>query len=221
MSRVTVYSTANCSFCNMTKVKLEQWNIPFDEIRIDQDPATMQEFATRTNGARTVPQILIDGNQIQGTGADRYGIAVTGRGLVRDLRLLENRVGGFYQGAVRTWAVIDRITVERNFIFGIGLGYRDVEFNAFAVPKGKRVARFEENLELVKRLWTEDSVTHHGETCILEDVRMNIRPIQRPHPPVWIAANNERAIRRAARLGDTWFINPHSTIGTLAEHMAA
>ena len=66
MSRVTVYSTANCSFCNMTKVKLEQWNIPFDDVRIDQDATAMEDFATRTNGARTVPQILIDGNPIGG-----------------------------------------------------------------------------------------------------------------------------------------------------------
>ena len=66
MSRVTVYSTASCSFCNMTKVKLEQWNIPFEEIRIDQDPVAMKDFVARTNGERTVPQILIDGAPIGG-----------------------------------------------------------------------------------------------------------------------------------------------------------
>lgn len=66
MSRVTVYSTAHCSFCNIAKVKLEQWNIPFAEVRIDSDPAAMKEFAEITNGARTVPQILIDGKPIGG-----------------------------------------------------------------------------------------------------------------------------------------------------------
>ena len=66
MSRVTVYSTASCGFCNMAKVKLDQWNIPFEEVRIDQDPAAMKDFVARTNGARTVPQILIDGNPIGG-----------------------------------------------------------------------------------------------------------------------------------------------------------
>ncbi|MBM85495.1 MAG: LLM class flavin-dependent oxidoreductase, partial [Rhodospirillaceae bacterium] len=67
-------------------------------------------------------------------------------------------------------------------IFGVGLGYRDVEFNAFGVAKGQRAARFEEYLTLVERLWTEDKVSHHSETCILEDVHMNIRPIQKPRP---------------------------------------
>lgn len=66
MSRVTVYSTAHCSFCSITKAKLEQWNIPFEEVRIDSDPAALSAFAKLTNGARTVPQILIDGKPIGG-----------------------------------------------------------------------------------------------------------------------------------------------------------
>ena len=66
MSRVTVYSTAHCGYCNMTKTKLEQWDIPFDEVRIDNDAAAMKEFAEVTQGARTVPQIVIDGKVIGG-----------------------------------------------------------------------------------------------------------------------------------------------------------
>ena len=66
MSRVTVYSTAHCGYCNMAKTKLDQWDIPFDEVRIDIDVAAMKEFAAVTNGARTVPQIVIDGKAIGG-----------------------------------------------------------------------------------------------------------------------------------------------------------
>lgn len=104
-------------------------------------------------------------------------------------------------------------------IFGVGLGYRDVEFNAFAVPRGKRVARFEEYLTLIERLWTEDSVSHCSDTCVLDNVRMNIRPVQTPRPPIWLAANNDPAIARAARMADCWFVNPHSTIETITRHM--
>ena len=117
-----------------------------------------------------------------------------------------------------TVATLD-IIAGGNFVFGIGLGYRDVEFDAFDVPKGKRVSRMVEYLDLVRRLWTEDSVTHHGETCRLDGVRMNIRPVQRPSPPVWIAANNDRAIQRAARIGDTWMVNPHSTTATIRRQL--
>lgn len=112
------------------------------------------------------------------------------------------------------------IVARGNFVFGVGLGYRDVEFDAFAVPKGERVRRFEEYLDLVKRLWTEESVTHESDTVKLDAVRMNVRPVQRPHPPIWVAANNERAIRRAARMGDAWYVNPHSTMDTIRRHLA-
>jgi alkanesulfonate monooxygenase SsuD/methylene tetrahydromethanopterin reductase-like flavin-dependent oxidoreductase (luciferase family) len=118
-----------------------------------------------------------------------------------------------------TVASMDVIARGR-FVFGIGLGYRDTEFDAFNVPKGTRVKRFVEYLDLVKRLWSEDSVSHESETCRLDGVRMNIRPVQKPYPPIWIAANNDRAIRRAARMGDAWFINPHSTIGTIRRQLA-
>jgi alkanesulfonate monooxygenase SsuD/methylene tetrahydromethanopterin reductase-like flavin-dependent oxidoreductase (luciferase family) len=117
-----------------------------------------------------------------------------------------------------TVATLD-VIAKGNFVFGVGLGYRDVEFDAFNVPRGKRVARFEECFELVKRLWTEDSLSHDGETCKLDGVRMNIRPVQKPYPPIWVAANNDRAVARAARIGDAWFINPHSTLDTIRRHL--
>lgn len=66
MSRVIVYSTATCGYCSMAKAKLDQWNIPFQEVRIDADAAAMTEFVEKTGGARTVPQILIDGTVIGG-----------------------------------------------------------------------------------------------------------------------------------------------------------
>lgn len=113
-----------------------------------------------------------------------------------------------------TIATLD-IICRGNFIFGIGLGYRDVEFDAFGVKKGERVKKFEVYLDLVKRLWTEESVSFESPECRLDNVRMNIRPVQKPCPPVWIAANNDPAIKRAARLGDSWFINPHAAIDTI------
>ncbi len=74
-------------------------------------------------------------------------------------------------------------------------------------------------LDLVQRLWTEDSVSYDSPECTLDNVRMNIRPVQSPRPPIWIAANNDPAIKRAARLGDSWFINPHAAIDTIARQM--
>ena len=66
MTRVTVYSTADCVFCARAKTMLDKWQIPFDEIRIDDSHDRMKEFVRVTNGARTVPQIFIDGKLIGG-----------------------------------------------------------------------------------------------------------------------------------------------------------
>ncbi len=66
VSRVIVYSTASCAFCERTKSMLQKWDIPFDEVRIDNDQGAMREFIEATNGARTVPQIVIDGEPIGG-----------------------------------------------------------------------------------------------------------------------------------------------------------
>jgi glutaredoxin 3 len=66
MTRVTVYSTGTCPYCTKAKMLLEKLNIPFKEIRIDQDRSAQREFLEVTNHARTVPQIIIDGKCIGG-----------------------------------------------------------------------------------------------------------------------------------------------------------
>ena len=66
MARLKVYSTAICPICDKTKSLLKKWRIQYDEVRVDQDRAALREFSQVTNGARTVPQITIDGNWIGG-----------------------------------------------------------------------------------------------------------------------------------------------------------
>ena len=117
-----------------------------------------------------------------------------------------------------TIATLD-IIARGNLIFGVGLGYRDMEFDAFNVPKGERVKRFETYLTLVQELWTGKPVTFEDATCKLNNVVMNIRPVQKPRPPIWLAANNDPAVRRAARMTDAWFINPHATLASLTRMM--
>ena len=104
-------------------------------------------------------------------------------------------------------------------VFGIGLGYRDVEYEAFGVDRRHRVPRFLESLELVTRLWTEDEVTFEGQHFRLTNATCTIRPVQKPHPPIWIAANNDEMVRRAGRLGYPWLVNPHATLTTLDRQM--
>lgn len=110
-------------------------------------------------------------------------------------------------------ATID-IMCGGKLVFGAALGYRDVEFQAFGSPKEQRGKRFEENLIAIKRLWTEDVVDMEGSHFTLAGASCSPKPLQDPHPPIWIGANADVAIKRAARLGDCWYINPHNRIDT-------
>ena len=101
-------------------------------------------------------------------------------------------------------ATLDQICQGR-LILGVGLGYRPEEFEAAGGAMSERVARFEEGLALMKRLWTEDSVTHHGRFYRVTDARPTARTYQKPHPRIWVAASTEAPIRRAARLGHSFF----------------
>ncbi len=66
MTRLKVYSTGICPICDKTKSLLVKCGIPYLEVRVDQNPEGLREFSQVTNGARTVPQITIDGNWIGG-----------------------------------------------------------------------------------------------------------------------------------------------------------
>ena len=112
-------------------------------------------------------------------------------------------------------ATLDAICGGR-FIFGIGLGYREEEFAAFGVEPSQRVGRMREALELIKLLWTEEEVEFNGRYYHVPKVKLATRPVQRPHPPIWVAANGNRAIRRAARWGYPWLVNPHATVSMVA-----
>lgn len=88
---------------------------------------------------------------------------------------------------------------------GIGVGgEHPKEFAALGVPVKERGARTDECLEALRRLWTQDHVVYRGRHFSFEDVSIVPRPVQRPHPPIWVTGRKESAMRRAARLGDGW-----------------
>jgi alkanesulfonate monooxygenase SsuD/methylene tetrahydromethanopterin reductase-like flavin-dependent oxidoreductase (luciferase family) len=104
-------------------------------------------------------------------------------------------------------------------ILGVALGYRDVEFKAFGTTQGERVRRLEENLVAIRRLWTEERVSMKASHFELDDVSLGMRPVQKPHPPIWMGANADPAIRRAARLADCWYIPPHNRVDTVLRQL--
>lgn len=101
-------------------------------------------------------------------------------------------------------ATMDVLTGGR-FRLTVALGYRPEEYAVFGVEDTEEaVGRLAEGVELIKRLWTEDSVTFGGDYHHVEDVSVNPKPLQDPRPPIYAGASNESSIRRAARIADGW-----------------
>jgi alkanesulfonate monooxygenase SsuD/methylene tetrahydromethanopterin reductase-like flavin-dependent oxidoreductase (luciferase family) len=111
------------------------------------------------------------------------------------------------------------IICDGRLVCGVGLGYRDVEYTVFGVERATRVSRFEEDLTLLKRLWTEEEVSCDGQHFRLDRARMTLKPVQRPRPPIWVAASSNAGIQRAARLGDAWTIAGYATLATLKQQV--
>jgi alkanesulfonate monooxygenase SsuD/methylene tetrahydromethanopterin reductase-like flavin-dependent oxidoreductase (luciferase family) len=98
-------------------------------------------------------------------------------------------------------AMLDNISRGRLDV-GFGRAFIPKEFDAFGVDMDDSRERFEEGVAVIKRLWTEDRVTHHGRFYAFDDVHLMPRPVQIPHPPIWIAAVlSEESFAAAGRQG--------------------
>jgi alkanesulfonate monooxygenase SsuD/methylene tetrahydromethanopterin reductase-like flavin-dependent oxidoreductase (luciferase family) len=106
-----------------------------------------------------------------------------------------------------------------NYILGVGLGYRQPEFDAFRISLSERAPRFGESIALIRRLWTEDRVTHQGRFYAVDDAGISVKPVRPGGPPVYIAGQADVSVRRAARIGDAWLIVNTSGLGKVAALM--
>ena len=117
-------------------------------------------------------------------------------------------------------ATLDLISGGR-FDFGIGKGYRHSEFKGFVIPQEEAEARFEEALELMLRSWaTRTRFSHHGRFWHFDDIVVEPPPMQRPHPPLWVAAGSASSIRRAAQRGFNLILDQYASPATLGERIA-
>jgi len=106
-----------------------------------------------------------------------------------------------------------------NYILGVGLGYRQPEFDAFGVDLKERAPRFTESIALMRRLWTEERVTHQGRFYAVDDAGIGVKPVRSGGPPVYIAGQADVSVRRAARIGDAWLIVNTSGLGKVSALM--
>jgi probable F420-dependent oxidoreductase len=122
----------------------------------------------------------------------------------------------------KEWATLDVLSGGRS-ILGVGVGWAEEEFHLMAVPRNERGRRMEEALELIQALWAGDRVTYEGRVFRVRDLTIDPKPVQRPHPPIWIGGGSQPfekvygqhvpdvtpVLRRIARYADAWV--PHSS----------
>lgn len=96
------------------------------------------------------------------------------------------------------------LLAQGRFRLGVGIGWNPVEYQALNLNFGDRGRRSEEQIELMRRLWTEPSLTFEGRHHLVEGAGLAPLPVQRPIP-VWIGGQSPRAYERMGRLADGWF----------------
>jgi alkanesulfonate monooxygenase SsuD/methylene tetrahydromethanopterin reductase-like flavin-dependent oxidoreductase (luciferase family) len=124
-------------------------------------------------------------------------------------------------------ALLDQLSGGR-VNWGAGRGFARAEFEAFGVPPDESASRFRETVDIVLRAWTEERLNFAGRHFRFDDVEILPKPLQQPHPPVWLAASSESAIEWAAGRGFSILMDPHSSAAELgrkrrfyAERLAA
>ena len=109
-------------------------------------------------------------------------------------------------------------------ILGVGLGGVEEEFspplNSSRIPWNMRGSIGDEYIQVIKQLWTMPKASFKGKYISYEDVEAYPKPVQKPHPPIWIGGNNPRAIRRAVKLGDGWVPGPPPSPQLCSEWLA-
>ena len=122
----------------------------------------------------------------------------------------------------KEWATLDLLSGGRT-ILGLGVGWHEDEFALMGVPYRERGPRTSEAIEVLKALWAGDGVTYEGKYYRFRDLTIDPKPVQQPHPPIWIGGGTQPSekvygqtvpditpvLRRIAKYADTWV--PHSS----------
>jgi alkanesulfonate monooxygenase SsuD/methylene tetrahydromethanopterin reductase-like flavin-dependent oxidoreductase (luciferase family) len=117
----------------------------------------------------------------------------------------------------------DAVTLDHlsggKYVLGVGVGYRQAEFDSFNVPLKERVTRLTESIEILRRLWTEDRITYRGKIFSIDDLGVSPKPVGKDGPRIWIAGVVDPAVKRAARIGDAWLITNFAHLDALVPQM--
>ncbi len=104
-------------------------------------------------------------------------------------------------------ATLDQLSGGRA-IAGVGAGWNEAEYDALGVPYHERGARTTEYLRLWQACWEPGPTTFHGRFFSFDEMHVSPKPLQQPHPPIWIGGSSHASLRRAARFAQVWQPTP-------------
>lgn len=126
------------------------------------------------------------------------------------LRLIPNIVVLPYRNpfvVAKSGATLDLLSGGR-FTLAVGVGYLKREFAALGVSYDERAELFEEALQVIRAVWTEDDISFEGKHFSARGITAHPRPLSSPHPPIWIGGNTTASRQRVAQYGDGWCLLP-------------
>jgi probable F420-dependent oxidoreductase len=136
--------------------------------------------------------------------------------LLSSVMVIPHRPPMFTAKALATLDVLS----QGRLIVGVGAGWMDEEFQALGAPPfAERGKVTDEYLSIFKTLWTQDDPRFDGQYAHFANVSFLPKPLQKPHPPIWVGGESPAALRRAAQLGDVWYpigSNPQFPLNTVA-----
>jgi probable F420-dependent oxidoreductase len=205
--------------------------VVFPQVEIGNDPAAVRDYAQAVEAMGYTHILTFD--HVLGANPDRPGgwtgpytyrhpfhepfvlfgflAAATRRvELVTGILILPQRQTAL---VAKQAATVDVLSGGR-LRLGVGVGWNAVEFEALGQDFGTRGRRIEEQIEVLRALWTKELVTVKGQWHRISDAGINPLPVQRPIP-IWMGGESERVVKRAARLADGWM--PHFRPGPPAQ----
>ncbi len=205
--------------------------VAFPTTEIGNDPAVIRDFAQAAEEAGYDHLTCIDHVVGSGTAAEGWRAYYTRDNPFHEVMVLFGFLAAVTRKIELTPAVV--ILPQRQTVlvakqaaeidvlsggrlrFGVGIGWNDVEYEALGQEFRTRGRRIEEQVQVLRALWTQELVTFKGERHALTNVGINPLPVRRPIP-LWFGAFEKPAIARAARLADGWLLNPRLVPGAEA-----
>ena len=168
------------------------------------DPVCIQQFLRRAEqlpfvGAWCIEQVIGTAPVLESVSTLAYAAAITTRLRLGIAVLIINQRNPI--NLAKLLSSVDVLSKGR-IIVGVGLGHSPRFYSAYGLSAESRVARFRENLAIMKGLWTEDRLTLGGRFAQLDNIPMEPKPVQKPYPPIWFGGRAPAVLQRAVELGD-------------------